>query len=336
MTRFYLGDYAEARLAAAAALRDGERTGDREQVGRALNALALVSTAAGAPGEAMDYCERAVEILDDPATWRRLASVHWLLALNRIYTAQFDSALAQLQHCVTLADSVGDGKLRSMAEGLESWVHAARGDGLAAMDCAQRSLAASRGTIPTSLALRWVGYAHLDQGNARAAIDVLERACEQIEHFPVRHTYVESLAFLAEAHVLAGDAAHGLELRGARPSWRRSRAAPSTSAWPSAPPAAPPGPPAMRMRARTTWAGPWRRSSRNGAVFEAAMTRLELARALAARGERDDAQTHLAEAIGAFSAARVPRRVAKARALAHILGLQLRDAGSDVADPAAV
>jgi hypothetical protein len=74
----------------------------------------------------------------------------------------------------------------------------------------------------------------------------------------------------------------------------------------------------------------------NGAAFEAAMTRLELARALAARGERDDAQTQLAEAIGAFGAARVPRRVAQARALAHALGLELRDAGSDVGDPAAV
>ena len=336
MTRFYLGDYAEARLAAAAALRDGERTGDREQVGRALNALALVSTAAGAPGEAMDYCERAVEILDDPATWRRLASVHWLLALNRIYTAQFDSALAQLQHCVTLADSVGDGKLRSMAEGLESWVHAARGDGGAAMDCAQRSLAASRGTIPTSLALRWVGYAHLDQGNARAAIDVLERACEQIEHFPVRHTYVESLAFLAEAHVLAGDAAHGLELARRATELAQIEGSPFNVGL------------AERAAGRAARATGDAHAGEdhlgraleafelNGAAFEAAMTRLELARALAARGERDDAQTHLAEAIGAFGAARVPRRVAEARALAHTLGLELRDAGSDVGDPAAV
>ena len=336
MTRFYLGDYAEARLAAAAALRDGERTGDREQVGRALNALALVSTAAGAPGEAMDYCERAVEILDDPVTWRRLASVHWLLALNRIYTAQFDSALAQLQRCMTLADSVGDRKLRSMAEGLESWVHAARGDGGAAMDCAQRALAASRGTIPTSLALRWVGYAHLDQGNAGAAIDVLERACEQIEHFPVRHTYVESLAFLAEAHVLAGDAAHGLELARRATELAQIEGSPFNVGLTER---------AAGRAARATGdahAGEdhlgraLEAFELNGASFEAAMTRLDLARTLAARGERDDAQTHLAQAIGAFGAARVPRRVAEARALANTLGLELRDTGSDGGDPAAV
>jgi tetratricopeptide (TPR) repeat protein len=284
----------------------------------------------------MDYCERAVEILDDPATWRRLASVHWLLALNRIYTAQFESALAQLQRCVTLADSVGDRKLRSMAEGLESWVHAARGDGGAAMDCAQRALAASRGTIPTSLALRWVGYAHLDQGNARAAIDVLERACEQIEHFPVRHTYVESLAFLAEAHVLAGDAAHGLELARRATELAQIEGSPFNVGL------------AERAAGRAARATGDAHAGEdhlgraleafelNGAAFEAAMTRLELARALAARGERDDAQTHLAEAIGAFGAARVPRRVAEARALSHTLGLELRDAGSDVGDAAAV
>jgi hypothetical protein len=58
-----------------------------------------------------------------------------------------------------------------------------------------------------------------------------------------------------------------------------------------------------------------------GATFEAAMTRLELVRALAARGETPGAQAHLAEAIAALQAARVPRRVAEARALAGALGL---------------
>src|SRR5262249_39250721 len=255
------------------------------------------STAAGAAGEAMNHCGRAVKILDEPSTWRRLASVHWLLALNLIYIAQFDGALEHLERCVTLADTVGDRKLRSMAEGLESWVHAARGDGRAAMDCAQRALESSRGTIPTSLALRWVGYAHLDQGNARVAIDVLERACEQIEHFPVRHTYVESLAFLAEAHVLAGDAARGLDLArratelaqmegspfnvgvAERAAGRAARAAGVT-----------PGGEVHLGRALEAFES-------TGATFEAAMTRLELVRALAARGDIPGAQAYLAEAI---------------------------------------
>ncbi len=330
MTRFYLGDYADARLAAAAALSDGERRGDRERIGRALHALALVSTAAGACGEAMDYCERAVRLLDEPSTWRRLASSHWLLGLNRIYTAQFDGALEHLARCVTLADSVGDAKLRSMAEGLESWVHALRGDGRAAMDCAQRALEASRGTIPTSLALRWVGYAHLDEGNARAAIDVLQRACDQIEHFPVRHTYVESLAFLAEAHVLADDAARGLELARRATELAQMEGSPFNVGLAER---------ATGRAARATGEAPAGEAhlgraleafESTGATFEAAMTRLELARALAARGETQGAQAYLAEAIAALHAARVPRRVAEARALARSLGLELPGAGPDV------
>jgi DNA-binding SARP family transcriptional activator/tetratricopeptide (TPR) repeat protein len=336
MTRFYLGDYAEARLAAAAALGDGERTGDRERVGRALNALALVSTAAGAPAEAMEYCMRAVELLDEPSTWRRLASAHWLLALNRIYTAQFDGALEHLERCVTLADAVGDAKRRSMAEGLESWVHAIRGDSRAAMDCAQRALEASRGTIPTSLALRWVGYAYLDQGDARAAIEVLERACEQIEHFPVRHTYVEALAFLAEAHVLAHGAARGLELARRATELAQIEGSPFNVGL------------AERAAGRAARASGDAHAGEahlgraldafesTGATFEAAMTRLELARALTARGETVGAQAHLAEAIAALHVARVPRRVAEAQALARALGLEPRGAGPDVPDSAAV
>ena len=46
------------------------------------------------------------------------------------------------------------------------------------------------------------------------------------------------------------------------------------------------------------------------------MTRLEPARGLAARGEMPGAYAHLAEAIAALRAARVPRQVAEARALA--------------------
>jgi hypothetical protein len=55
------------------------------------------------------------------------------------------------------------------------------------------------------------------------------------------------------------------------------------------------------------------------------MTRLELVRALAARGETSSAQAHLAEAIAALHVARVPRRVAEARALGIALGLEPSD-----------
>ena len=62
------------------------------------------------------------------------------------------------------------------------------------------------------------------------------------------------------------------------------------------------------------------------------MTRLELPRGLAARGEMPGAQAHLAEAIAALHAARVPRPVAEARALARTLGLEPPDTEPDVAE----
>jgi len=196
-------------------------------------------------------------------------------------------------------------------------------------DCAQRALEASRGTIPTSLALRWVGYAYLDEGNARAAIDVLQRACDQIEHFPVRHTYVESLAFLAEAHVLADDAARGLELARRATELAQMEGSPFNVGLAER---------AAGRAARATGDAPAGEAhlgraleafESTGATFEAAMTRLELVRALAARGETSSAQAYLAEAIAALHAARVPRRVAEARALAKSLGLEPRVRGED-------
>ena len=71
-----------------------------------------------------------------------------------------------------------------------------------------------------------------------------------------------------------------------------------------------------------------------GATFEAAMTRLELVRGLAARGETHGAHAYLAEAIAALHAARVPRRVAEARTLARALGLDPPGVGPDVLDVA--
>ena len=66
------------------------------------------------------------------------------------------------------------------------------------------------------------------------------------------------------------------------------------------------------------------------------MTRLELVRVLAARGETPGAQAHLVEAVAALQAARVPRRVAEARALATALGLELPGAESEAPDSATV
>jgi hypothetical protein len=81
---------------------------------------------------------------------------------------------------------------------------------------------------------------------------------------------------------------------------------------------------------------PLEASESTGAMFEAAMTRLELMRALAARGETQGAQAHLAEAIAALHAARVPRRVAEAHALARALGLEPPGVGPDLPNSATV
>jgi tetratricopeptide (TPR) repeat protein len=322
MASFGVGDYAEARRAGGAALRAGEETGDAERIGKTLHALALASLAAGDGPEAVGYCVRAVGLLDRPSTWRRLASIYWLLALDRIYAGRFDAAMEHVGRSMALAEAVGEPKLRSLAGGLESWIHAARGDGDAAIACAERAFAIAHGTVPSSLALRWVGYAHLHRGDAEPAVRVLEQACQQIERFPVRHTYVESLAFLAEAYVLGGDGTRGLAAARGAIDLARAEGSPFNVglAERAAGRAARVTGDAGASEAHLSRALEAFRST--GAAFEAGMTRLDLARALAARGEPEAAQAHLMEAIRALAASGVPRRVAEARDLARSLGLQ--------------
>jgi DNA-binding SARP family transcriptional activator/tetratricopeptide (TPR) repeat protein len=327
LASFYLGDYDETRLAGEAALRASEATGDEERIGKALHTLALLSLAAGEGRRAADYCTRAVPLLDRPSSQRRLASVYWVLALDRIYAGRFDAALERVRQSMAVAEAVGDPKLRSLAGGLESWVYVARGDGPAAVECAERALAAAEGSVPTSLALRWVGYAHLHHGDAGTAIRVLEQACRQIERFPVRHTYVESLAFLAEAYVRGGDPARGMTAACRAIDLARAERSPFNVGLAER---------AAGRAARATGAeadGEAHLSRAleaflsNDAAFEAGMTRLDLARALAARGEAEGARAQLRAAVRELSETGAPRRVAEAQELARSLGLGVVEPG---------
>jgi hypothetical protein len=60
-----------------------------------------------------------------------------------------------------------------------------------------------------------------------------------------------------------------------------------------------------------------------GAAVESAFTRQDLARSLAARGERASARVQLSTAIRALAAAGAPRRVADARELDRALAIQV-------------
>jgi hypothetical protein len=64
---------------------------------------------------------------------------------------------------------------------------------------------------------------------------------------------------------------------------------------------------------------------RSEATLEMAETRLDLARALVDRNARDEARTHITEAVRVFRASAAPPRVTEAREVARELGLEVTD-----------
>ena len=95
-------------------------------------------------------------------------------------------------------------------------VYAARGEAPAAIAACTRGLEHSPDPINTANALGFLGYAHLEAGDAAEATPLLEQAVDRLHQFGARQGEGWFTAWLSEARLLAGrvDEARALALRG--------------------------------------------------------------------------------------------------------------------------
>jgi DNA-binding SARP family transcriptional activator/tetratricopeptide (TPR) repeat protein len=321
MTHAYLGNNAESRQAGAVALAAAEQAGDDERMGKALYALAAAGYSQGASREALAHGDRAVPLLDHPGRRHWLGLIYWNQAANRTFLGELDAALETVRRCASVAENLGDRRLQSLSGFVESWVYAARGDDELAITCAQRALEISRDPIAANTSLQALGHAFLHMGDAKRAVATLEDTVERLKASPVRLSQVRSRAILAEAYLLDGDVKRAAQT--AREAVEAGQAAGNLFALALAERAS-----GRIARAAGDAAGAEAFFARAladfdtfGAAFEAAITRLDLARTLAARGERTVARAHIATAIQALTDAGAPRRVGEARDLARALRL---------------
>jgi DNA-binding SARP family transcriptional activator len=323
MTYAYLGDTARARMAGDAALREAQAAGDDERAGKALYALAAGCHAAGTSREAIAHDLRAIPLLGGPHAQHWLGLVYWNLAMSQVLVGELGSALESVGRCLSVAGALGDSKLQSLTWYLESLVHAARGDIDRAIERARAAADGSRDTVTTMLALVASGYAFAQGADPTRGIVLLERALAHLERAPVQLTYGRTLGHLAAARLAAGDlpgatadATRALELTGADgPSYNAGIAQRVLGAVALAT-----GDPAAAEAHLTAALASFEACD---ASFEAGMTRLDLARALACRRALGHAREQLAAAALAFEAAGAPRRVAEARGLGSLLGIDV-------------
>jgi DNA-binding SARP family transcriptional activator/tetratricopeptide (TPR) repeat protein len=313
LTCFYLGRYAEGKVAGERALGEGERAGNADATGKALHALSLIAYETGHPQEGIAHARRAISLLETTREPQWLGLVYHDLALNCVVAGDLATALDAARQEQVIGRVIGWPRIVALAGSVIAWALALRGEPEEAIEAAQQSLELSRDPMVSSLVRGSMGLAHVEQGDANAAIGILSEVVVQLRKSPVRSGEMRSLAFLSEAQLLAGDldlaretASHALELE-------QSDGFTFSSGL------------ALRAlgrigiarndfnEAETQLLRSLAAFERCGAAFEAARTRADLATLFARKAERKAARAHLAAALIGFRRTGAPRRIAPAR-----------------------
>ena len=314
----YFGRYVEGKRAAEAALREAERARDDQRLGRGLYALAMMNLGLGETSDALANTTRAAALLDTPASRHYLGLTYWLVTWSHTVLGNLEAALESGETFRTLGVSTGDRRLRTFAAYITALVHVTHGDSVTALAYAREATEMAATPIDASLARLALGMAHLEHGEFKPAIDVFN---EVLALRPASITRLRALAHQAEAYVALNDLTASAQAAHDALDGATRDGTPFLVAL------------AHRVlgriaRVRRDHAVAVDHLSRaidsflsGEAVFEAALTRLELAPVAAERGDPGAARTHLTEALRIFAHSRAPRRTAQAEQMARALGI---------------
>jgi tetratricopeptide (TPR) repeat protein len=303
-------------------MREAERAHDDQRLGRGLLARAMMDLGLGDVSDALAHATRATSLLDTPATRHWFGLTYWLVTWSHTVLGRLDAALEASATFRAIGLSTGDRRLRTFAAYITALVHVAHGESGAALRYGREAMEMAADPIAAGLARLALGTAQLEHGDFKRAIDVFG---EIPALRPASITRVRALAHQAEAYVGVEDLTAAT--RAAREALEGATrdAAPFLVGL------------AERVlgriaRLRGDHAGAAEHLSRalesflaGEAVLEAALTRLDLARVAAERGEARVVRTLLSEAVRAFASAGASRRVAQAQDLARLLGIDPAD-----------
>jgi class 3 adenylate cyclase/tetratricopeptide (TPR) repeat protein len=206
-THSYLGDQAQAAVAAERAIALAKQSGDDETRAKAHYVLARDGFWSGRFALGAEHALQAVALLERHGErwWRGQA--YWVAGFNDYALGRFEPALDAMARAQTIGEALADPRLdTSWSTG---YFYATMGEWEAAIRDCRGGLARSRDPLNTTAALGFLGYAFLEQGDLPQAVRALEAAVESLRKAGFRQMLGWFCAFLAEACLRTGKAAQG-------------------------------------------------------------------------------------------------------------------------------
>jgi DNA-binding SARP family transcriptional activator len=203
-THRLLGHHEEARESAARAIAEAERARDDATRGKAYGILSIESFWSGRHREGIEHAERAIALLatTSEAWWEGMA--HFYKASNEVQLGRLGRARAALVPMQALGERLADDRLQSYVAWVTGWTEALEGRAAAAVASCERALALATDVVSTGFASAFLGYAHLEAGDAAAAVPRLTQAIQGLQRLRFRTAEAWWTALLADARCLQG------------------------------------------------------------------------------------------------------------------------------------
>ncbi len=336
----HLGNSGAAHDHASRAIAIADELGDAFTAGRAYYVLTREDFWLCRYAQGVEHGCRAVELLDESEEWwwwlGHASSWKGLCHYNR---GEFEQALSDCRRMNRIGVERQDPRLQSYSEWNLGWIEATRGDAPAGILHCLRSLQQSPDPLNSAYSTGWLGFAYRENGDFLAAVSHLEQAITSLREFGYMRLVGWFGTWLADAYLWSG------QREAARACASESLEVSRNVGYPWAV--------AVGTRAegriaevdgRPDEAERLLRDALDqfGAIdasFDAATTRLDLARLKRARGDEDAAHAELGVALGTFEASAAPMYVQRANEmLGSLPGAEAKATGatSPRAEPAFV
>jgi class 3 adenylate cyclase/tetratricopeptide (TPR) repeat protein len=320
----WLGNRGEAAESLGRSLEEATRAGDEALMGRVHRALAVECTYSGRPlDDAVAHGRQAVSLLEPTEDRFWLGQALYALCYSHYYAGDLDAVIEVAARLDALGEATGSRRARANAGMIAGISHATGGNWEAGVQACERALELAPDPFETAGVLACLGKALAEAGNLTRAVPVLERAVQLGDQVRSRQWREWFRALLGEGYFLSG------QMDKAREAAQQALKA-STDfgyslgiGWAQQ---------VLGRVAQARGAGAEAEQHLVAALnifasihsrFEAGRTHLFLASCAHARGNHEAAATHVQAAHAVFRAARVPKYVERAEALARELGAGL-------------